>query len=83
MENHRGDVKVSLKLSDLKQLRAKWVVEMYEYLKEQKVSLIKGFEKAGIMEAVESAQDIYIRCENPFDGKRRKWEINYWYIGDI
>ena len=50
---------------------------MYEYLKEQKESLIKGFEKAGIMEAVESAQDIYIRCENPFDGRRRKWEINY------
>ena len=31
-----GDVKVSLKLSNLKPLHAKWVVEMYEYLKQQK-----------------------------------------------
>ena len=54
-----GDVKVSLKLSDLKPPHAKWVVEMYEYLKEQKESFIKGFPKAGIMEAVKSAQDIY------------------------
>ena len=31
-----GDVKVSLKLSNLKPLHAKWVVEMNEYLKQQK-----------------------------------------------
>ena len=68
-----GDVKVSLKLSDLLLLYAKWVVEMYEYLKEQKESVIKGFEKAGIMEAVKSAQDIYrYLCENPFDDRHRK-----------
>ena len=50
---------------------------MYEYLKEQKEAVTKGFEKAGIMEAVKSAQDIYTRCETPFDDRRRKWEINY------
>ena len=33
-------------------------------LKEQKESVLKGFEKAGIMEAVKSAQDVYTRCEN-------------------
>ena len=48
------DVKISLKLSDLKLLHAKLVVEMYVYLKEQKESVIKRFEKAGIMEAVKS-----------------------------
>ena len=37
---------------------AKLVVEMYEYLKEQKESVIKGFEKAGIMEAVKSAHGL-------------------------
>ena len=67
-----GDVKVSLKLNDLKPLRAKWVTEMYEYLKEQKESVVKGFEETGIMETVKSTQDIYTRCENPFDDRRRK-----------
>ena len=50
---------------------------MYEYHKEQKESVIKGFEKAGIMEAVKSAQDIYTRSENPFDDRRSKYDINY------
>ena len=53
-------------------LHAKWVVEKYEYLKEQKESVIKGFEKSGIMEVVKSAQDIHRRSENPFDDGCRK-----------
>ena len=59
-------------MGGLKLLHAKWVVEMYEYLKQQKESVIKGFEKAGIMEGVKSAQDIYTRCENPSDDKHEK-----------
>ena len=65
-----GHVKVLLKLSDLKPLHAKWIVEMYGYLKQQKESVVKGFEKAGILEAVKMAQEVYARCENPFDEKR-------------
>ena len=65
-----GDVKVSLKLSDLKPLHAKWIVEMYGYLKQQKESVVKGFEKAGILDAVKMAQEVYAKCENPFDEKR-------------
>ena len=72
-----GDVEVSLKLSDLTLLHAKRVVEMYEYLKQQKESVIKGFEKAGIMEAVKSAQDVYTRRENPFDDKRIHSGLNH------
>ena len=68
----QGDVKLPLKLSDLKPLYAKWMVEMHEYLKEKKEPTIKGFKKTGIMEAVKSAQDIYRRCENPFDDRRGK-----------
>ena len=45
---------------------------MHEYLKEQKDSFIKEFEKAGMMKAVKSAQDIHTRCENHFDERRRK-----------
>ena len=67
-----GDVKVSLILSDLKPPHSRWVVEMYQILKEQKEFVMKGFEKAGIMKAVKSAQDIYTRCENPFDDRRSK-----------
>ena len=52
--------------------RPKWFVKMYECLKEQKESVLKGLEKAGIMEAVKPAQDIYTRCENPFDDRNRK-----------
>ena len=65
-----GDVKISLKLSDLKPLHAKWIVEMYGYLKQQKESVVKDFKKAGILEAVKMAQEMYARCENPFDEKR-------------
>ena len=45
-------------------------MEMYGYLKQQKESVVKGFEKAGILEAVKMAQEVYARCENPFDEKR-------------
>ena len=65
-----GDVKVSLKMSDLKPLHAQWVLEMYSYLKHQKESIVKGFEKAGITEALESAYEIYTKCENPFEDRR-------------
>ena len=65
MEKSPGYVKFSLKLSDLKPSHAKWVVEMYKYLKQTKEFVIKGFEKTGIMEAAKSAQDVYTRCENP------------------
>ena len=36
-----GDVKVSLKLSDLKPLHAQWIVETYNHLKYQNDSVIK------------------------------------------
>ena len=65
-----ADVKVSLKLRDLKLPNPKWIFEMYDFLKQEKSSIIKGFEKAGILEAVESAKAVYTRCENPFGEKR-------------
>ena len=64
-----GDVKISLKLSDLKTLHPKWVFEMYDYLKQLKEPIMKGFVKAGIIEAVKSTQEIYTRSENPFDDR--------------
>ena len=33
--------------------------------------LVKGFDKAGITEAIQSANDISRRCENPFAERRQ------------
>ena len=54
-----GDVKVSLKLSDLKPLHARWIVEIYNHLKHQNDSIIKGFDAAGHSEAIACAKDIF------------------------
>ena len=65
-----GDVKLSMKISDLKPLHAHWMVDMYTYLKQQKESILNGFDKAGITEAVKSANEVFARIENPFAEKR-------------
>ena len=65
-----GDVKESMKMFDLKALHARWIVDMYTYLKQQKESILNGFDKAGITEAVKSANEVFARIENLFVGKR-------------
>ena len=62
-----GDVKVSFKLSDLKPLHARWIVETYNHLRPQNDSIIKGFDAAVISEAFVFANEVFIRVENPFD----------------
>ena len=59
-----------MKMSDLKPLHAHWVVDMYTYLKQQKESILNGFDKADITEAVKSANEVFTRIENPFAEKR-------------
>ena len=66
-----GDVKVSLKLSDLKFLHARWSVVIYNHLKHQNDSIIKG-----INEAIACAKDIFTQVENPFYEKRH--QQNFW-----
>ena len=51
-------MKVSLKMSDLKPLHARWIVDMYNYLKKQKESILNGSDKAGITKAVQSANQV-------------------------
>ena len=55
-----------MKIADLKPLHARWIVDMYTYLKQQKESILNGFDKAGITEAVKSANEVFSRIENPF-----------------
>ena len=61
-----GRVKVSLKLSDLKPLHAKWIVDTYNQLRKQNDSVIKGFDAAVITEMIKVANDVFTRVENSF-----------------
>ena len=56
-----GEVKISMKLSDLKPLHARWIVDIFVYLKQQNESIVNGFDKAGITEAVKSANEVFSR----------------------
>ena len=58
MELHLAN-EVSLKLSDLKPLHARWIVEIYNHLKHQNDSIIKGFDDTGHSEAIGCAKDIF------------------------
>ena len=67
-----GDVKVSLKLSDLKPLHAKRIVDTYNHLRKQNNSILKGFDAAGKTGAIKFANDIFTRIENPFDEHKKQ-----------
>ena len=71
-----GDVKVSLKLSDLKPLHARWIVEIYNHLKCQNDFIIKSFDVSGHSEAIACAKDIFTQIENPFNEQRQ--QQNFW-----
>ena len=64
-----ADVKVSLNLTELKAMHAKWISKLYDYLCAQDESILNGFKAAGITEAVESANAVLERIENPFRGQ--------------
>ena len=66
------DVKVSLKLSDLKPLHARWIVETCNHLKHQNDSIIKSFDAAVINEAITCANDVFTPVRNPFDERRQQ-----------
>ena len=60
-----SDMKVDIRLSKVKPMHASWLVQVYQYNMQNKRELIvKGFEKAGIIDAL--SMD-YLLEENPFD----------------
>ena len=61
-----ADVKVSLGLIELKVMHAKWILELYNHLCHQNEIILNGFKAASITEAVESANAMLERIENPF-----------------
>ena len=60
-----ADVQVSLGLTELKVMHAKLILELYNYLCRQNEIILNGFKAASITEAVESANTVLERIENP------------------
>ena len=60
------DVKVDVRLSTIKPLHARWIIDMYKHLKDSKGLVLSGFRKAHISEAVAEAANLAHLCENPF-----------------
>ena len=67
-----GDVKVLLKLSNLKPLHATSIVDTYNDLRKQSDSITKCFDAAGENEAIKFANDVFTRVENPFEEHRQQ-----------
>ena len=57
------EVDVKLQLSILKPLHARWIISLYDYLRNQHEMIIKGFEMAGICEAL----DAELEAEDPYN----------------
>ena len=60
------NVEVSLKLSVIKSLHAKWIVDLYKTLKDDKEMTINDFKSEEITEAIENVNDMVEKVENPF-----------------
>ena len=63
-------MKESVKISSLKPLYERWIVDMHTHLKQQKESILNWFDKAGITEAVKSGNEVFARIKNLFAEKR-------------
>ena len=59
-----SDVKINLKLSKLKPLHSEWLVKLYHEMQSKGDLIRKGFDKAGITDALNMD---YLMPENPFD----------------
>ena len=60
-----ADIKVSLKLF-IKPLHAKWIVDLFNILIDDKEMAINSFRSARITEAIEDAKDMVEKIEKPF-----------------
>ena len=70
MELHLAILKYPLNW--VKPLHARWIAETYNHLEHQNESIIKGFDAAGISEAITRANDVFTPVENPCDEQRQQ-----------
>ena len=61
-----ADVKLSLGLTELKVMHAKWILELCNHLCHQNEIMLNGFKAASITEAVESINTVLESIENLF-----------------
>ena len=57
---------VSLQFSVIKPPHAKWTVDLYNFLKEEKEKIMNGFRAARITEAINDAKNVKEKLEKPF-----------------
>ena len=74
-----ADVEVSLNLSQVKPLHAKWIFEMYKYLQGYTDLIINSFKATGITEVVEKANETF-HCHFSYVGN---WELVKSIVGKI
>ena len=60
-----NDVKISSKLSHLKPIHNE-IIDWYNHVIKEKEMIVRGSNSASISEAVQNAEDIYEKTENPF-----------------
>ena len=60
------DVTILSKLSDLKPIHARWIVDCCNHVIKEKEMIVRGLNSAGISEAVQNAKDIHENIEDPF-----------------
>ena len=60
------DAKISSKLSDLKPMHARWIVNWYNHVIKEKEMIVRWYNSAGISVTVQNAEDIYEKTENSF-----------------
>ena len=58
--------KVDTHLSRIKPLHAKWIADMFKFMKESKDLIISRFRKAHISKAAAESASLINLCENPF-----------------
>ena len=58
-------VKVPATLTYIKSLHAQWIMDLYNHMREEKGTFINGLKSAGVTEAIQSAQEIVTKVENP------------------
>ena len=60
------DIKTGIRLSTIKPLHVKWIVDVFKFMKESKDLIIFGFRKTHIAEAAAESDTLMNLCENAF-----------------
>ena len=74
------DVKIDLNLGIIKLLHAKWIVKLFNIMKKEKEKITNGYNSAGITEAIQSAEIVLQKVENPFHAETCDKKLIFYLI---